>query len=122
MSAGPYSIGSDVVPGLAKAMEEAGEFIQVAGKIIAAGGMGEHWDGSDLRTRLAEEAADLYAALDFLAGQNGLTDAFTHERRGHKLALFTDWHSHNRDGSLNRDAAPLLGDRPDREHWHAGAS
>ncbi len=46
MSAGPYSVGSDNWPGLAKAMEECGEFVQAAAKIIAMGGA-EHSDGSN---------------------------------------------------------------------------
>ena len=58
MTAGPYSIGSDHWPGLSKVIEECGEVIQAAGKIIAANGDGQHWDGSDLRQRLEDEIAD----------------------------------------------------------------
>ena len=34
-TAGPYSIGSDVWPGLSKLAEESGEVVQVIGKIVA---------------------------------------------------------------------------------------
>lgn len=89
MSAGPYSIGSSNWPGLSKLAEEAGETLQVIGKLMATGGEEQHWDGSDLRVRLAEEIADLMAACMFVVTTNGLgVDARVNE----KLQLFHEWH------------------------------
>jgi len=112
-AAGPYSIGSRHWPGLAKMAEEAGELakeaaelVQAAMKFIAAGGAGEHWDGTDVLTRLQDEMADVCAAMDFFTETNGMPSAerFT-ERRRQKLELFRRWHLEYKDGSLNRDAS-----------------
>lgn len=100
MTAGPYSIGSDRWPGLAKVAEECGEVIQVAGKIIAANGESAHWDGSDLRRRLEDEIADLRAAADFLILRNGLDEDRIRHRAGDKLVLFEGWHREHGDGSI----------------------
>lgn len=67
----PYSIHSPLWTGLAKVIEEAGEVIQVGGKIITAGrssnwGLTTPSDASDLVSRLQNECADLLAALDFM--------------------------------------------------------
>lgn len=87
-----FCIGSALWPGLSKLVEEAGEVQQVAGKLIATGGKAEHWDGTNLHERLAEELADLMAACGFVARANGLdTDAFF-ARAEEKLALFHQWH------------------------------
>jgi NTP pyrophosphatase (non-canonical NTP hydrolase) len=104
--AGPYSIGSQHWPGLAKMAEEAGELVQVAMKLIAAGGGSEHWDGSDVLTRLQDEIADVLAAIDFFTETNGvpIPERFI-ERRRQKLDLFRRWHLNYTDGSLNRDAS-----------------
>lgn len=90
---GSFSIGSDVWPGLSKMIEEAGELLQVAGKIIATHGAAGHWDGSDLRERLIEEMADVQAAIEFVSRQNlGLLDRQHLQRRAEaKLALFDEW-------------------------------
>jgi NTP pyrophosphatase (non-canonical NTP hydrolase) len=69
---GPYSIGSDLWPGLSRLVEELGELSQVAGKLIGNGGETAHYDGTDLRARLAEEIADVLAAMSFVADSNGL--------------------------------------------------
>lgn len=91
MAAGPYSIGSDLWPGLSKLAEEAGEVLQVIGKLIATGGDVHHWDGTNLRTRIGEEMGDLLAAINFVARENGL-DAEVYERYVEKKALFQKWH------------------------------
>lgn len=101
MSAGDYSIGSRNWPGLAKLTEEAGEVIQVAGKIIAANGETEHWDmtGTDvsmLAERLEDELADVTAAIVFLTEHNPLLDTGRiNTRANEKLALFRQWHADN---------------------------
>jgi hypothetical protein len=62
VSTGEYSIGSNVLPGLSKLVEECGEVVQAVGKIMGAHGFVTHWDGSDLKERLEDEMADLWAA------------------------------------------------------------
>lgn len=51
--AGPYSIGSDSWAGLSRLIEEAGEVLQVAGKVIGGGGATVHYDGTDLQAAIA---------------------------------------------------------------------
>ena len=98
-AAGPYSIGSGHWPGLAKVIEECGEVIQAAGKIIAANGDGRHWDGSDLRQRLEDEIADARAAIEFLAAMNGLDWERIIRRETIKAGLFRQWHLEHSDGT-----------------------
>lgn len=92
LRAGPYSIGSDLWPGLSKLIEECGEAMQVAGKIIATGGEVEHWDGTNLEDRLIEELGDLMAAAEFVAERVGqeFVDAVI-DRSAVKLRLFRTW-------------------------------
>lgn len=92
---GPYSIGSDTWPGLAKLAEECGEVIQVIGKIIALGGAENysHWDGSDVRHRLQEELGDVLAAIDFVQSHNPLDDMAIARRQDQKTVLFEQWHA-----------------------------
>ncbi|GLZ43056.1 hypothetical protein [Actinokineospora sp. NBRC 105648] len=93
---GPYSIGSDQWPGTSRVIEEAGELIQVLGKLIGAGGRTAHWDGSNLVDRLTEEIGDLRAALDFFIAANGLAAQAINERSQIKSAQYTEWHHQNR--------------------------
>lgn len=95
VDATPYAIGSERWPGLSKLTEEAGEVLQVVGKIIATGGRLEHWDGTDLRTRLVEELGDLAAAIVFVAEANDLLDEIE-VRKVSKLATFRRWHREGR--------------------------
>lgn len=93
-----YAIGADVLPGLSKLIEEAGELGQVAGKIIGLGHIGEHWDGTILKHRLEEEAADVQAAILFFSKHAGLSYPEIMTRTGKKLALFERWHSNIQAG------------------------
>jgi NTP pyrophosphatase (non-canonical NTP hydrolase) len=97
----PFGIGADVWPGLAKTAEEAGELLQVIGKLVATGGRSAHYDGSDLRTRLIEECGDLLAALGYLTAANGI-EAEVAERAARKRELFQAWH----DAEARRRALP----------------
>ena len=110
MTAGPYSIGSDRWPGLAKMAEECAEAIQVAMKIVAANGESAYWDGSDLRQRLEDEIADVCAAVDFLILANGLDQDRIRQRAGGKLALFQGWHREHGDGSITGTITGTEGD------------
>lgn len=93
---GPFQIGSAPAdwPGLAKLMEECGELTQVLGKLIATGGDPDHWDGTVLDARLADELGDVLAAADFFAEVNAarVSGTVVRLRREDKLALFRRWH------------------------------
>lgn len=101
---GPYSIGSDNWPGLAKLAEECGEVVQAAMKLIAMGGHENynHWDGTRLRDRLIEEMGDVRAAMIFVCEQNGIDKEAIHARADIKLALFRLWHRNQTDGSIGQ--------------------
>lgn len=91
-----FQFGSLVYPGLAKLVEEGGEVQEVAGKLMATGGEPEHWDGSRLNIRIAEEVADLSAACRVFFQLNGYDGApWVLEREQHKYHLFLQWHRDN---------------------------
>lgn len=90
---GDFAIGSPVWPGLGKAVEEAGELLQVLGKLMASGGQAEHWDGTNLHERLIDEAGDVLGALRFLIRANGLPEDVIELRAARKHALFCQWHA-----------------------------
>jgi len=91
-----YNLGSRVWPGLSKLVEEAGEVVQVGGKIMGTGGEPEHWDGTNLLRRAGEEVADLSAACRVFFQLNGLDGApWVLEREKHKYQLFLQWHFDN---------------------------
>lgn len=96
MSTPPYSIGSDVFNGLSKLVEEAGEVLQVVGKLMGTGGTRAHWDGTDLYLRIQEEVADLMAAAEFFASKN-LDLPAVEERKRKKLDLFHQWDQGQRE-------------------------
>jgi hypothetical protein len=91
-SAGPYEIGSQTWPGLAKLAEESGELVQILAKLVGASGRDTYYDGTDLRARLIEECGDLRAALTFFVETNELGPA-VEARAAEKLALFRRWHA-----------------------------
>ncbi len=89
---GDFSIGSGVWPGISKLTEEAGEVLQVCGKLIGTGGDVHHWDGSNLKARLEDEMADVMAACEFVASRNDLDAGRISRRVDEKIALFNRWH------------------------------
>lgn len=96
--AGTYSIGSDHWPGLSKLIEEAGEVLQVVGKIIAVDGASHHWDGGpDLDLCLMDELGDLWAAIEFVISANALDPQYVFARYEKKLGLFEQWHHEQGD-------------------------
>jgi hypothetical protein len=99
MSVGPYSIGSTTWPGLSKLIEECGEIIQVAGKIIGSGGDPNHWDGTDLEVRFVEELGDLLAAIRYVRAHNVLDRLAIDARVDTKFLRFQTW-----DGQERREA------------------
>jgi len=88
---GEFSIGGKLWPGLSKLIEEAGEVMQVAGKLIGSEGRTDHWSGN-LDTALIEELGDLAAAMEFFVLANGLDMAAIGARRERKLETFRRWH------------------------------
>jgi len=70
MSDGDYSIGSDKLNGLSKVIEECGEVVQVAAKIIGNNGSYVYWDEPDLKKLLIEELGDVIATIDYFGVHN----------------------------------------------------
>lgn len=91
--------------GVAKLIEECGELQQVLGKRLAVWDQDEHWDGSNLRDRMAEEMGDVLAAIEFVSSMFGIHRE-TLDRKAEKLQLFVDWHliddnnQHGIDGTV----------------------
>ena len=90
----PLAIGSDTWPGLAKIAEEAGEVIQVIGKLMAFPDA-VYPDGTDLKWALTNELGDLKAAIEYAVKQNGLQGP-VRERMAEKRGRFRRWHSQER--------------------------
>ena len=99
-----FSIGSADWPGLSKLIEECGEVIQVAGKLLATGGDLHHWEGAPLDQRLMEELADLKAAIEFFVQRNSYISGLLVERRAEaKLKQFIGWHSEGRAAAREQE-------------------
>ena len=87
--------------GLAKLIEECGEVLQIAGKMIQYPDLQLpvvherlfklHPDGTNLRVHLEEELGDLYAALNFVMKKLQLNEVIVRVRSEEKLALFKQW-------------------------------
>lgn len=90
----PFSIGADQWPGLAKVAEEAGEVIQVIGKLMAFPD-GHYPDGTDLTWALTNELGDLKAAIEYAVKENGLQEP-VRERMAEKRGRFRRWHREER--------------------------
>lgn len=107
---GAFAFGDDVWPGMAKLVEECGEVIQVAGKLMMTHGSPAHWTGN-LRELLLDEVADVEAAIVFLSRHN-MTDT---ERRDMcrrvtaKVAKFEQWHE-----DFDADPPPPIAQPPVR--------
>ena len=90
-----FGFGAAKWPGLAKVAEECGELLQVIGKLMATDGDKlEHWDGTNLRQRLIEEAADVAAAVRFVY-ENVLSKnerQIFKDRHDKKIKRFMQWH------------------------------
>lgn len=92
-----FAIGDKKWPGISKLVEEAGEVMQVAGKLMGSGGDILHWDGTNLKERLEEEIADLLAACNFVVSYCKLDIPRIQARQSAKTALFLDWHNENKE-------------------------
>lgn len=90
-----FAIGDRDLPGLSKLTEEAGELIQVVGKLMAVHGMAEGWDGTDLRERFVLELGDLAAAIQFVVGRVLTVEEvrLLRARIQEKFTKFEQWHA-----------------------------
>jgi NTP pyrophosphatase (non-canonical NTP hydrolase) len=91
----PYGIGSDVWPGLAKALEEMGELSQVLGKVMACDGdQAIYWDGRSLVPDIVDEIGDVMAALIFFVTANSdvIEVGAIKARQNLKIEKFLHWH------------------------------
>lgn len=108
---GSFSIGSEVWPGLSKLIEECGELLQVAGKLMATHGSPEHWDG-DLIPRLVEEIGDVQGAIGFFIFVNPEIDrGQVMERAIAKHRLFEKWHEEGDPPPTRYEVVPVEEDR-----------
>lgn len=100
-----FAFGDRRWPGLAKLAEEAGEVVQVIGKLMMTRGEVDHWDCHVeskplLNERLADEMADCTAAILFVLDHfttDGLKERYN-ARVVIKLALFNRWHREQATG------------------------
>lgn len=92
----PFAFGDDRWPGISKLCEEAGEMVQVIGKLWRVGGRIKHWDDAEkgpLHERLEKEMGDTLAAILFVTEQCVLiSPKRVFERAAQKLQLFRTWH------------------------------
>lgn len=98
----PFTFGSDVFPGVAKLVEECGEVLQIAGKLITVNGENNYWEGRDIHQEFSEELADLLAAVTFTIDRSGLDQGEIYERATMKLARFKRWHETGDDPRENQ--------------------
>ncbi len=81
--------------GLTKLMEECGELIQAAAKMLALQqdfpGQTIHWDRSDVRKRIEEEMGDVLGAIEFVIEKKDLSASSVFNRSQDKLAVFRGW-------------------------------
>lgn len=89
----PYSIGSPLMPGLAKLVEEMAELSEVLAKFMGNGGDPEYFGRFNLDDRLEEEIADVEAALRFFKARQPARSrclrAHTSPRRGQVHAVLS---------------------------------
>lgn len=77
--------------GIAKIIEESGELNQVLGKLMPFPS-GKHPDGKkNLKLRITDEVADLYAALEYFVVDNKLDQDYISKRKSKKLRKFQKW-------------------------------
>lgn len=97
--------------GVAKLIEECGELQQVLGKRLAMWDQDEHWDGTNLRERMAEEMGDVVAAIRFV-GQMFDIEREVLRRADSKFRLFSTWQEQIDNNDHGIDGSPTT---PDNE-------
>jgi hypothetical protein len=93
--------------GIFKLMEEAGELIQVLSKLGASPAENRPDGSVTLATRVTDEIADLYAALDYFVETNGLDGEPITNRRREKTAKF---HKRQLTGISPQGTLPMNGE------------
>jgi len=84
-------VATEKYKGIFKVTEEAGEVIQLAGK-LAVFPEGVHPDGRNLRTELMNELADLQAAMMYMNFEfTPIELAYMQDRIVRKLVKFCEW-------------------------------
>lgn len=78
--------------GLIKLAEECGELIQAAMKRVTCPDE-VHWDGSNQKTRLEDEIADVIAACHVVIDNFNLSNRRIDDRADLKRRLFRYWHN-----------------------------
>jgi len=97
-----FAVGDKDWPGLGKLNEEAGELIQVIGKLMQTHGDPQHWESEDpqhLRRRLEEEIGDLQAAIGFVVSHCDLDTQAIRDRFAVKRARFERWRAEQGEGA-----------------------
>lgn len=88
--------------GLAKLVEESGEVMQVAGKMMQYPRLQHldevHPDGTNLRIELENELGDLHGAIAFVMTKLDLDIQRIMDRGNEKLKLFKKWDLEKREG------------------------
>lgn len=88
-----YAIASKHWPGLAKLIEECGEVVQAAAKIIGTNGTMVYDDQAAVdEYALLDEIGDVLAAIEFFAKRNGVPMPYVHGRMQMKLRQFNKWY------------------------------
>lgn len=121
----PFTIGSDVWPGVVKLIEESGELQQVLGKLMAYPSS-PHPDGTDIPDRLEAELADVLGAILFAVKVNQLNSTRIWNRAYAKRDRFWRWQREapqtpsavTQSEADNFEAAVEAMARAERDHNH----
>jgi NTP pyrophosphatase (non-canonical NTP hydrolase) len=100
-----FSIGSRVWPGISKLVEEAGEVLQLCGKLMGKDGENEHWNVPDLKAAMEDELGDLMAAIAYVVVYCHLDDEKIVARADKKTELYEKWHKENGGDVLMDEAS-----------------
>lgn len=92
-----FAIGDKRWPGISKLIEEAGEVLQICGKLMGTAGEDNHWNVPSLKSALEDEIADVMAACDFVMQKCCLNLEHITTRRQRKLETFNKWHRGEND-------------------------
>jgi NTP pyrophosphatase (non-canonical NTP hydrolase) len=103
--------------GLAKLIEECGEVLQIAGKLVQYPHLQQpgtdelHPDGTHLRTELQNEMADVIAAFEFVAQRLQLSNEVIDGRVSRKVALFELWDRERAAQETRPECPSCFGDK-----------
>jgi NTP pyrophosphatase (non-canonical NTP hydrolase) len=90
-----YTMQNRTWPGMGKVIEEAGEVLQLCGKIMSIRGATTYFNGEDLRKELQDELGDLLASVKFLIEENKLDRNAIETRAISKGRKYADWKATN---------------------------